>query len=384
MKNIFVSMVSTLFFNSMIFGQNIMCLPILEESKSVSTPATKSVNDLKIVRINIHFMLKTDGTGNFNETTDGDGRNYSGYDYARNLVYYMYAQSVQNEQLNIPTGNSIPVNNKKYQFVLDAVYFWRNDATYNFNSINYSTQGKDKDSVMNIFLSYGNTAVGGYASNTSSTSHTKYTENKSYWYAYVGNRANGIEDGGIWDQAINTSHEMGHLLTLSHTVQWNSAPPCPTGCPGSTTINTACDDGCTDTPSAWEITQANNCTRHPACGWPGGIGGWVDCSNNLMDYTGRYALSPCQINKIHSGLEGGLRSYLSCAAVADDVSFQDLGYPKISYFGKNILVGTTGSLSDITNQEKIQMYYSSTVELTNFEVRSDSEFEVILERECVF
>ncbi|MFN5417167.1 MAG: hypothetical protein ACK5B9_08935 [Flavobacteriia bacterium] len=377
----------------------IVCLPPQSPEKvqqPVNLPA-KSVNDLKIVRLNVHFMLKTDGTGNFNEVTDGDGRNYSGYDYARKLIYYMNSQAAQNWPLQIPAGNSIPVQAKKYQYVLDAVYFWRNDATYFFNTINYTTQGKDKDSVFNVFLSKNSNptaSVGGYASTPSTTSHNKYTENQKYWTDYVANANNGDPDGATWRHAINTSHEVGHLLSLSHTVQYDWADPCPVGCPGlvalvniynsspSMPINYTCDDGCADTPTAWEITQANNCSMHPACGW--NHEGNPNCSNNLMDYTGLYSLSPCQIGKIHSCLENGLRSYSSCAAVSDNVDFLDIGYPKLSYFGKNIKVGTITNYANLTNQEKVQMYYSQSVELNNFEVRADCEFEVILEGECVF
>lgn len=339
--------------------------------------------ELKTVRINIHFMLKTDGTGNFNEKTDGNGRSYSGYDYAHDLVYYMNAQSIQNIPLNIPAGNNIPVLEKNYRFVLDAVYFWRNDSTYLYNSISYPKQGKDKDSVMNIFLSHGTAALGGHASSTSTTSHHKYTENRSYWYSYSGNKAKGSSDGDLWTQALNTSHEVGHLLGLNHTVLQPGGGPCPGGCKGST-INPKCDDGCADTPSAWEILDANGCTTHPGCGWAGGISGKTDCSNNLMDYTGMFALSPCQIEKIHRGLEYGLKSYLQCVALSDDVSFPDIGYPKISYFGRNIGIGAPSQTAVIADKEKIRVFFSQSVELNNFEAAEGSELEIILENECSF
>ncbi|MCE3295120.1 MAG: zinc-dependent metalloproteinase lipoprotein family [Crocinitomicaceae bacterium] len=334
---------------------------------------------LKTVRINIHFMLKSDGTGNFNEKNDGNGRPYSGYDYARDLVYYMNAQSIQNVQLNIPEGNEIPVLEKNYRYVLDAVYFWRNDSTYLYNTINYAKQGRDKDSVMNIFLSHGTANLGGHASSVSTVSHYKYTENRSYWFSYSGNKAKGSADGDLWTQALNTSHEVGHLLGLNHTVLQPNGSPCPGGCKGGT-INANCDDGCADTPSAWEILDANGCTTHPGCGWSGGITGKIDCSNNLMDYTGMFALSPCQIEKIHRGLENGLKSYLQCAALSDDVSFKNIGYPKVSYFGRNVQIVD----SRIEYKEKIKIYYSSSVELNNFEAEAGTELEIILDNECSF
>ena len=339
--------------------------------------------NLKIVRINFHFMLKSDGSGNFDERTDGKGRPYSGYDYARDLVYYMNSQCLQNLKLNIPTGNDIPVLNKNYLFVLDAVYFWRNDTTYNYKSINYTKQGRDKDSVMNIFLSHGTATLGGHASSTSTTSRFKYTENRSYWHSYTGSLANGDVTGGIWTQALNISHEVGHLLGLNHTVLQAGGSGCPGGCKGAK-INYSCDDGCADTPSAWEILEANDCNTHPGCGWSGGISGKTDCSNNLMDYTGMFALSPCQIEKIHQGLENGLKSYLQCAALSDDVFFPDIGHPKLTYFGRNIVIGSSTKKAGLAPEEKIKVHYSGAVELNQLEIEAGGEFEVILGETCHF
>lgn len=336
--------------------------------------------DLKIVRVNFHFMLKSDGTGNFNEKNDGSGRNFSGYDYARRMLYFMNAQCIQNVQLNIPAGNTIPVRNKNYRYVLDAVYFWRSDSTYLYKTIDYARLGRDKDSVLNVFLSHGTDVLGGYASDVSTTSHYKFTENRSYWYSYRGNLKNGDTTAGIWTHALNTSHELGHLLGLRHTVLRPGGGACPGGCKGGK-IDPACDDGCEDTPSAWEILESNECTTHPGCGWSGGITGKKDCSNNLMDYTGMFALSPCQIDKIHRGLENGLGSYLQSSALKRDLSLPDIGYPKLSYFGQNVCIGTAEQKADLEANEKIDVYYSEEVELTNFEAEGTSVIEFILSKE---
>jgi hypothetical protein len=103
-----------------------------------------------------------------------------------------------------------------------------------------------------------------------------------------------------------------------------------------------------------------------------------------MDYSGTFALSPCQIGKIHSGLENGLRSYLSCAAVSQNITLCDMGYPKLSYFGKKVSIGTCGTMATITNQEKINVYFSDAVEFSNFEIRTDSELELFFEPTCSF
>ena len=145
-----------------------------------------SVN--KVIRLNIHFMLRTNGTGNFTETTDGDGRTwYNGYTYANELIDRMNIRNDYNEQMNIPTGNTTPILNKNFHYVLDAIYFRRNDATFNFD-INYSNcytvYGEDRNNVVNIFLSYcpsnnNYCSSSGYASSLDYNSKIKFTENFS-------------------------------------------------------------------------------------------------------------------------------------------------------------------------------------------------------------
>ncbi len=343
-----------------------------------STAQSLSTN--KVLRVNIHFMLRTNGTGNFTETSDGDGRTwYNGYNYANELINQMNARNNRNDPMNIPTGNSTPVLTKNFHYVLDAVYFTRDDATFNYGNGDsyYSSNGADKNNVLNIVLDYCpandiSCASSGHASDLSSNSKYKCTENQSYWQNYVIQRNSSNPFGWFIDAtAVNTNHELGHLLGLYHTVQWCG------WC-----VNDACDDDCFDTPTAWEIMSANGCIKHPACGW--NKDGVLDCSNNIMDYTNGFALTPCQLTKIHTGLVGGMKTYLVCDAVSYNLTLNDIGYPKLSYFGKDVIIGNSGSLANVTNEEKIKLYFSSTIELNNFEVRSDSEFEVIKESTCTF
>jgi hypothetical protein len=361
-----------------------ICLPPQSGSASfVAAPLAQSINDLKIVRINYHFMLRTNGTGNFTETTDGNGRStYNGYMHANDLTQWMNDNSNYNTPQNIPAGNTVPVIQKKYKYVNDAVYFWRDDNSFNFHQPDYWTIGKDKDIVLNVFLSYNNTpnTNSGYASDVDANSKVKYTENCGIWQHYV----NTINTVGLalHGPGFTIQHEIGHLLTLNHTVMWNNGDPCPTSCGGG--VNSACDDFCADTPTANQIMTlpSNNCTIHPKGPW--GSGNTLHRSNNLMDYSGDNVLTPCQINNIHANYQGGMRSYLSCDAVSRNLSLCDIGYPKVSYFGKDVTIGCATTSATVDNTENLKLYYSNFVELNNFEVSSNAQFEVVLEPVCTF
>ncbi len=396
--------ISTIAFLSVVVNNSILsqyfhseCYTEDFSRENLDNTNAKSISQIKNIRVNIHFMLKTDGTGNFNETGDGIGGNYSCYNYANETVQWMNSRNSGNEPMNIPPNNTTQVIFKNFYYVLDAVYFHRNDATYYFETFNFSTLGTEKDSVLNIFLSYSITdGVGGYAANTNSSTSNKYTENRSYWKNYVDVKANNYPmEWFHHGTGSNTNHELCHLLGLLHTVVTYNGYQCGTGCIngpspsfdsyGKGPINLNCgNDGCSDTPTAWEITTLNNCSVHPHGGWNTGNTAW--CSNNVMDYSGANALTPCQINIIHSYLEGGMRSYNACSAVASDKYYPDLGYPRVSYFGKKITIGNVaGTLANISQNEKLAIYFSESVEFNNFEILSGAdEFEVLMQATCGF
>ena len=190
---------------------------------------------------------------------------------------------------------------------------------------------------------------------------------------------------------------MGHLFGLSHTVLYNNSKYCPTDNfrgPLGQSVDTNCDDGCPDTPTAWYITdvlEVQNGVQtkvHPGispCGWK--HGGITYCSNNQMDYAGSPALTACQLGIIHTGLSAGLSRYTVCDALASDNNYTDIGFPKVSYYGNNVTIGTSNSIATLDNKEEAHIYFSNQVVLNpleitgktvNFSDNSDIKFEVIL------
>ncbi len=63
-----------------------------------------------------------------------------------------------------------------------------------------------------------------------------------------------------------------------------------------------------------------------------------------------------------------------------------MGYPRVSYFGKKITIGNVaGTFANISQNEKLAIYFSESVEFNNFEILSGAdEFEVLMQATCGF
>ncbi len=74
---------------------------------------------IKYVKVNFHYMLRIDGSGNFTETDDGDGDNsFNGYMHAMNIVkaantklaqsnIYISCEIGNNLEISLTSGNTI-------------------------------------------------------------------------------------------------------------------------------------------------------------------------------------------------------------------------------------------------------------------------------------
>lgn len=371
------------FLLAQVLPENPICIPFEDAEWSeerqliANSGSTASVNEFKLVRINFHIVSRSDSTGHFTETDDHLGNNYSGYDLVYKVMNYMTTRLKNNQRMNLPPNNTTPNPPKNWYFIVDAIYFIHDDNYFLFpsiNSTNLTTVGHRTDSVLNIFLTEGPASYGGYAVNINPNSKIKYTENRNFYTKYATWLPSNPTEWRDDSYAAQLNHELTHLLGLSHTVMYNNGTPCPVG----NNINLNCDDGCTDTPTAWDMYNITN--QHPTCGW-GSL--WdPNCTSNMMDYTGGNSLTPCQLNIIHTNLDNGLKSYRVCEAVSNDISLCELKYPQVSYYGKKVTIGDCNNTVKIESQHKKDIYFSEEVTIQNFEVKTDSEFEVFFWDSC--
>ncbi len=343
----------------------------------------------KFVRVNIHFIQKSDGTGNFTETSDGFGNDFNGYNVSMEMLHWINTKD--NQTLNIPPDHSLikyPINIK---FVLDAVYFHQSDELYpnSFNSNCNDTYSTNSSEVMQCYMR--GDGVSDHANNISSTSLNKYISLKQLVNRYSSWINNMENDNYSWFQHSTygtTQHELYHLLTLSHTVRYNSGPPCPTD------DSSACNDGCDDTPTPFEMVNDYNFTGNstsisePFCGWGNGNVHW--CSNNRMDYSGSGALSPCQLERMHSSIDNGLDAFRLCKRLNGTNQLCSFSFPQISYYGSIVTIGGANCLdipsstdTPIVNSSNIsQVFASQEVEINELEVKQGGYFEIFTSYSC--
>lgn len=248
------------------------------KSKNTFTPT----GNIKNIRVIVHYLLKDDGSGNFNEEDDGlePANDFSGYEYAEYLIDIMNNHMSNPCEMHLQPFGNIPVYDCEFRYKLVGTFFWRSTTNYNAGlDALCNAYAKNTDDCLNIFLTHDINGTGGYVRYLGD-----YAIHSSMHYNHY---MNAIENDNMWyndftQKLIN--HEVGHCFNLHHTLM--------TG--GGTCTNNY-NDYCDDTPT---IQDMLNLGEPDPCCWNASY-----CSNNLMDYNAdKCALTPDQLSRVHEHL----------------------------------------------------------------------------------
>lgn len=319
----------------------------------------------KIIRINFHYLLKNDGTGNFTETTDGNGNSsYNGYKYIEDLLPSINSNIKDKGIFNIQTGsmsNNLPT---RINIIIEGIYFHRNSTLYNFynstenvvlsNSVSSTYNVNTLTSINVYLLESGNRGVGSGVA--WQDTRIKSFHNFGSWNSYKRQIAHPEEWWYLDLNAKTFLHELGHCLSLWHVPN----PSC-----GS-------DDFCDDTPT-------NICAAQWSCN-----SSVTNCSTYLMSYNNGNALSPCQLGRMHWTLENEISENRLCIFQNQSLNVTNLGWPQILYQARNLRVGNpNGTSTVLPNGSKAVFVGQNSVEfLPGFEAQLGSKFEIKIEPGC--
>ena len=119
------------------FVCGVVSTPTIRNPQKVDYPEAicTDPNSTKWIRINIHFISKSDGTGNFNVNDDGNGDpNMNGYKRAEIIINECNIALADNQKMWRPFGSNTPVQPIRVRYLLAGVYFHNSDywiETYN-------------------------------------------------------------------------------------------------------------------------------------------------------------------------------------------------------------------------------------------------------------
>ncbi len=266
--------------------------------------------------------------------------------------------------MRLPPNNNTQVIETKYRLIINGIFFHRDDIKYCTNPFN--TYGVDKNETINIFFICGTrNGVNGAANLTGQ----RYIISRGLWQRYRLFVNDPSVGDGMWANSQHINHEIGHNLSLLHTMMDNGG-----------NCNDTWDDYCDDTPTSAEINSTYG--YDPCCRFST----YHDsCSNNLMDYgNGNSALTPLQLGRVHWTLEFELLLCLSCHFTETTLDLCSVGYPQCLHMARSINAPGTGC-SDLIITSNMYTTLVAENEFTlnpGFEVELGAQFEIIMNEDC--
>lgn len=310
------------------------------------------INSFKTLRVNVHFILTNAGTGNFSENKNitGNTSSENGYWLANTIINAANNYLNNNEEMTQQLSTSpIPVEDIKYNYKLNGVFFHRS-STYYECFYSPAALTKNNGEAINVFLLKerdGNGAAGfnSFWLGGMNQAYSDYINSSNNWY--------------IEKDAKPLNHEMGHILSLDH-------PKRSPGGKKSTIGGVQYTDACVDTPTFMELINDGYTEPYEWC--------QGEYSNNLMDYScDQRALTPCQINQVHSYIETNFTDYLYGNFQSTSVqitSFSD----NAAYIAETVEI-PSGSSINIPNNKRFYVDAEEFVVNGEFNVPLGSAFE---------
>ncbi len=298
-------------------SQPVTTLSIPSPPVNCTSPAS-----IKYIKIYIHYLLKSDSTGNFRPHDDGligsptHIANVTGYNRAARILGWLNSKMAQNYPMFLPNLgvltstnvnlgiNTTPVLSKRVQFIIppsnpnnptnqDGIQFHYSDQWYNGTLLCLNCDldvdqvyGVNRGSAINVYYiglpgyAEGEGNIIPYSSQNALIIKVRDWDAQDVFY----------QKDPDWDGPGHLlCHELCHTLGLEHDFE---------------------NDGCDDTPLHGGCFNYLD-TNDPNCN------SYDKISNNTMSYLGGYneSLSPCQIGRIQDRLESYLSPYVDHCAI---------------------------------------------------------------------
>ncbi|HKJ40651.1 MAG TPA: M43 family zinc metalloprotease [Sunxiuqinia sp.] len=327
----------------------------IPELKSANiTTQSSDITEHKIIRVNIHFILKSDGTGNFTETTDlyNVTNSHTGYWFADKIIeqcnYWLNNNQEMTQQLSCCPIEVLDIN---YNYKLAGVFFDKNDNYFNNQGI-HSGLIQNGTNVINILV-YPNWI--GYNAAVEEGNICFMGRAKDAYDNFL-----EYGDWGIYSYiSLSLNHEIGHCLSLEHCKRESNGDTCTTDSP-------ACLDDCDDTPSYQELI--NDGYTDPYI-WNG-----PGYSNNIMDYSPlETAFTPCQIERVHNYIDSS-KLYFKYGVFEFSTASINNFTDNTTYIASKVSIPSGASIT-IQNGKRLYIDSEEFEILGAFEVPIGSTFE---------